>query len=55
MDFEQFRKEAKAEIFDFQLLNQYLGGLKKPRDEVLSLIADNKIVRLKQGFLASIL
>ena len=49
MDFNLFRREIDIEVFDYQLLNKYLVGLKKPRDKVSSLIAEGKIVRLKKG------
>ncbi len=49
MNFERFRREILAEIFDYQILAKYLSELKKPRDKVTSLIAEGKIVRLKKG------
>ena len=49
MNFELFRQEIQAEVFDYQLLASNLGGLKKPRDKVAALIADGKIVRVKKG------
>jgi predicted transcriptional regulator of viral defense system len=49
MIFEQFRRNLKAEVFDYQLLAEYLKDLKKPRDKISSLIADGKIVRIKKG------
>ncbi len=49
MSFEQFRKDLKAEVFDYQLLVKYLQGLKKPRDKVSALMADGKIVKVKKG------
>ncbi len=49
MDFEQFRRDIKAELFDYQYLAEYLKDLKKPRDKVASLVAEGKIVRVKNG------
>jgi predicted transcriptional regulator of viral defense system len=49
MSFEQFRRDLKAEVFDYQLLAKYLQGLKKPRDKVSALISDGKIVKVKKG------
>jgi predicted transcriptional regulator of viral defense system len=49
MGFDQFRREVKAEVFDHQLLANYLRDLKKPRDKISSLVADGKIVRIKKG------
>lgn len=49
MDFELFRQEVKAEVFDYQILAKHLRFLKKPRDKVASLIVEGKIIRLKKG------
>ncbi len=49
MDFEQFRRMIKSEIFDYQLLADFFKGLKKPRDKVRSLVSEGKIVRIKKG------
>lgn len=49
MNFELFRREVTTEVFDYQLLANYLGELKKPRDKVSALIADGKIIRIKKG------
>lgn len=49
MDFELFRREVKSEVFDYQLLAHHLKSLKKPGDKVMSLIAEGKIIRLKNG------
>lgn len=49
MDFERFRQEVKVEVIDYQLLAKYLQGLKKPRDKVSALIAEGKLIRLKNG------
>ena len=49
MNFELFRQEISVEVFDYQLLANYLKDLKKPRDKVLSLVAEGKILRLKNG------
>lgn len=49
MDFEVFRRQVKLEIFDYQLLANYLCDLKKPRDKVSALIAEGKIIRIKKG------
>ncbi len=46
--FELFRKEVTIDIFDYQLLAQYL-PLKKKRDKVSLLVNEGKIVRLKKG------
>lgn len=49
MDFDLFRREVSMDVFDYQLLAQYLKDLKRPRDKVSSLVAEGKIVRLKKG------
>jgi predicted transcriptional regulator of viral defense system len=49
MDFELFRGEVRAEIFDYQYLAEHMKNLKKPRDKVSSLVAEGKIVRVKKG------
>lgn len=49
MSFDRFRREIKSEVFDYQLIAGYFGGLKKVRDKVSSLVASGKIVRLKKG------
>lgn len=49
MNFERFRQEIKAEVFDYQILAKHLIGLKKPRDKVASLVAEGKIIRIKKG------
>jgi predicted transcriptional regulator of viral defense system len=49
MNFEKFRREVKVDVFDYQLLANYLSELKKPRDKVTSLIAEGKLVRVKKG------
>jgi hypothetical protein len=49
MNFEQFRKSIQTEIFDYQILANFLQDLKKPRDKISSLIAEGKIVRVKKG------
>ncbi|MBS3903870.1 MAG: hypothetical protein KGZ39_00910 [Simkania sp.] len=49
MNFELFRREIPFEVFDYQLIANYLKGLKKPRDKVSALIAEGKIVRVKKG------
>ncbi len=49
MNFELFRREVKAEVFDYQILAKHLSGLKKPRDKVSSLVAEGKIIRVKKG------
>ena len=49
MNFALFRKEVTSEIFDYLLLTGYLKEFKKPRDKVNSLIAEGKIVRIKNG------
>jgi predicted transcriptional regulator of viral defense system len=49
MNFEKFRREVKVDVFDYQLLANYLSELKKPRDKVASLIAEGKLVRVKKG------
>ena len=49
MNFALFRKEVTSEVFDYLLLTSYLKEFKKPRDKVNSLIAEGKIVRIKNG------
>jgi predicted transcriptional regulator of viral defense system len=49
MDFDQFRRETAAEIFDYQYLAYYLKDLKKPRDKVASLVTEGKLIRVKKG------
>lgn len=49
MHFERFRKEISSEIFDHQILVDFLRDFKKPRDKISSLVAEGKIVRLKRG------
>ncbi len=49
MNFELFRKLTPIEVFDYQLLANYLKDHKKPRDKVASLITEGKIVRIKKG------
>ncbi len=54
MDFELFRRQVKANVFDYQLLTSYLKKVKKPRDKIPSLISEGKIVRLKKGLYISV-
>jgi predicted transcriptional regulator of viral defense system len=49
MNFELFRKQVDAEVFDFQLLAYFLRDFKKPRDRISSLVAEGKLVRVKKG------
>lgn len=49
MNFDQFRREIQTEIFDYQLLVNYMQDLKKPRDKISSLVAEGKLVRIKKG------
>jgi predicted transcriptional regulator of viral defense system len=49
MDFILFRQAVQGEIFDYQLLANFLKDYKKPRDKVSALIAEGKILRLKKG------
>ena len=49
MNFELFRREVTTEVFDYQLLANYLPGLKRPRDKVSALVTEGKIVRVKKG------
>lgn len=49
MNFERFRQEVKVEVFDYQLLANYLKELKKPRDKISALVAEGKIIRVKKG------
>lgn len=49
MNFELFRRQVQGEVFDYQLLANYLKDLKKPRDKVSSLLIEGKIVRVKKG------
>jgi predicted transcriptional regulator of viral defense system len=49
MNFALFRREVTSEVFDYLLLTSYLKEFKKPRDKVNSLIAEGKIVRIKNG------
>lgn len=49
MNFELFRREIAAEVFDYQLLANYLKDLKRPRDKISALVKEGKIVRLKKG------
>ncbi len=49
MNFELFRRQVQVEVFDYQLLANYMKDLKKPRDKVSALIAEGKIVRIKKG------
>ncbi|MCX6989528.1 MAG: hypothetical protein NTX49_00445 [Chlamydiae bacterium] len=49
MNFALFRKEVTSEVFDYLLLTSYLKEFKKPRDKANSLIAEGKIVRIKNG------
>ncbi|MES2200134.1 MAG: hypothetical protein V4489_08215 [Chlamydiota bacterium] len=49
MGFELFRKQVKADVFDYQMLMDFLRDLKKPRDKISSLISEGKIVRVKKG------
>lgn len=49
MDFELFRREMRSEIFDYQILAKYLSDLKKPRDKISALIAEGKLIRVKNG------
>jgi predicted transcriptional regulator of viral defense system len=49
MGFELLRKQIKSEVFDYQLLESFYKNLKKPRDKILSLVSEGKIVRIKKG------
>lgn len=49
MNFERFRQEVKVEVFDYQLLANYLKELKKPRDKISALVSEGKIIRVKKG------
>lgn len=49
MQFEEFRREIKTEIFDYQLFASYFANLKKVRDKISTLIAEGKVIRLKKG------
>lgn len=49
MNFIQFRRQMRAEVFDYPLLANYLKDLKKPRSKVSALIDEGKIVRVKKG------
>ena len=49
MSFERFRRDISSEVFDYQLIAGYFGGIKKVRDKVSSLVAAGKIIRLKKG------
>lgn len=49
MGFEELRRDIKTEVFDYQILSFYLADLKKPRDKIMSLISEGKIVRIKKG------
>lgn len=49
MDFEVFRRKISSEVFDYQLLENFLKDFKRPRDKVSALISEGKIVRLKKG------
>lgn len=49
MDFDRFRREVRSEIFDYQYLAEYLKDFKKPRDKVVSLVFEGKIIRVKKG------
>jgi len=49
MNFEDFRHSVSIEIFDFQLIADYFGSLKKIRDKISSFVKDGKIIRVKKG------
>lgn len=49
MEFDEFRRQIRAEVFDYQLIASYFGNLSKVRDKIFSLIADKKIIRIKKG------
>ena len=49
MNFELFRRQVSAEVFDYQILANYLRDLKRPRDKVSSLVSEGKIVRVRNG------
>jgi predicted transcriptional regulator of viral defense system len=49
MAIDFLRRRIKSEVFDYQLLISLLGNLKKPRDKISALLAENKIVRVKKG------
>lgn len=49
MEFEQFRKQVKADVFDYQMLTSYLQDFKKARDKISSLLSEGKIIRIKKG------
>jgi len=49
MEFEQFRKQVKADVFDYQMLTSYLQDFKKARDKISSLLCEGKIIRIKKG------
>ncbi|MBS0648537.1 MAG: hypothetical protein JSS10_04840 [Verrucomicrobia bacterium] len=49
MSFDSLRRDLIGEVFDYQLLISYLKGLKKPRDKISALVAEGKIIRLKNG------
>ena len=49
MSFERFRRHTEIEVFDYPQIAEYLKHLKKQRDKVSSLVAEGKIVRIKNG------
>lgn len=49
MSFDAFRRDIRIEVFDYQLIVDYFGDLKKIRDKIASLVAEGKIIRVKKG------
>lgn len=52
MGFELFRRQVKAEVFDFQTIENYFKEIRKPRDKASALVNEGKIIRLKNGLYA---
>lgn len=49
MNFDLFRRQVKGEVFDYLLFSNFFKNLQRPRDKVSRLIAEEKIIRLKNG------
>ncbi|MCH9614835.1 MAG: hypothetical protein SP1CHLAM54_00510 [Chlamydiia bacterium] len=49
MNFEDFRRQIKTDLFDYQQFADCFKGLKKIRDKISSLVLEGKLIRLKKG------
>ena len=51
MQFEEFRRFIKSDIFDYQSIKSFF-KLKKTRDKLSSLVASGKVIRIRKGLYA---